>query len=73
MKKLIIRPYSSITRESMSKKRKRESPMPATTAGLLRFFDEEGEGLKLRPEIVVIIAAALIASVIIAHVGFRIM
>jgi len=46
--------------------------MPATTAGLLRFFDEEGEGLKLRPEIVVIIATALIVSVIIAHIGFRV-
>ena len=45
--------------------------MPATTAGLLRFFDEEGEGLKLRPEIVVIIATALIVSVIIAHIGFK--
>jgi len=56
----------------MSKKRKKESPMPATTAGLLRFFDEEGEGLKLRPEIVVIIATALIVSVIIAHIGFRV-
>ncbi len=56
----------------MSKKGKREGPMPATTAGLLRFFEEEGKGLKLRPEIVVVIATALIVSVIIAHVGFRI-
>jgi preprotein translocase subunit Sec61beta len=69
MEKLITN-YQRI-RECMSKKRKKESPMPATTAGLLRFFDEEGEGLKLRPEIVVIIATALIVSVIIAHIGFR--
>lgn len=46
--------------------------MPATTAGLLRFFEEEGYGLKLRPEMVVILAVALMLSVIIAHIGFRI-
>lgn len=46
--------------------------MPATTAGLLRFFDEEGRGLKLKPMIVVILAVVLIASVIIAHIGFRV-
>lgn len=54
------------------RRRRREAPMPATTAGLLRFFEEEGYGLKLRPEIVVILAAALMLSVIIAHIGFRI-
>jgi len=54
------------------KRRRREAPMPATTAGLLRFFEEEGYGLKLRPEMVVILAVALMLSVIIAHMGFRI-
>jgi preprotein translocase subunit Sec61beta len=42
------------------KKRKREAPMPASSAGLLRFFEDETEGIKVRPEAVIIIAAALI-------------
>lgn len=46
--------------------------MPATTAGLLRFFEEEGRGIKLKPEVVVILAVVLMASIIIAHMGFRI-
>ncbi len=39
--------------------------MPATGAGLLRFFEEEGRGLKLRPEIVLIAGIALIAGVVV--------
>ncbi|MEM2104432.1 MAG: preprotein translocase subunit Sec61beta [Candidatus Bathyarchaeia archaeon] len=53
----------------MSKKRKTEStPMPAASAGLLRFFEEETEGVKVRPEILVVAAVALIVVCILAHV-----
>lgn len=34
--------------------------MPAASAGLLRFFEEETPGPKVRPELVVILGAALI-------------
>jgi Preprotein translocase subunit Sec61beta len=47
------------------RRRRREAPMPATGAGLLRFFEEEGKGLKLRPEVVLIAGAALIVGVVI--------
>lgn len=53
------------------KKRKREAPMPAASAGLLRFFEEETSGIKLRPEIVIILAIALIAISLIAHSTFK--
>lgn len=54
----------------MSKRKKNESPMPATSAGLLRFFEEETEGIKVRPEFLVVAAIALIVVCIIARVFF---
>lgn len=44
----------------MSSRRRRESPLPASSAGLLRFFEEDVSLIKLRPEIVVILSLALI-------------
>ena len=43
------------------KRRKREAPMPAASAGLLRFFEEETPGVKVRPEVVVMMSIGLIA------------
>jgi len=57
----------------MSKKKKkgeRKSPMPAASAGLLRFFEEETEGVKVRPEMLVVAATALIVVAALAHVFF---
>ncbi len=51
----------------MSRRRRREAPMPASAAGLLRFFEEEAKGLKVRPEVILIIAGILIAMVILAN------
>lgn len=56
----------------MSRKKKRSdegAPMPAVSAGLLRFFEEETEGIKLRPEIVVVLAIALIVICVLAQLG----
>jgi preprotein translocase subunit Sec61beta len=56
----------------MSKKKKeKKSPMPAASAGLLRFFEEETEGIKIRPEILVVLAVTLIVVAILAQVFFR--
>ena len=53
----------------MSKKKKKESgPMPAASAGLLRFFEEETEGVKVRPEILIASAVALIVVCVLAQV-----
>jgi preprotein translocase subunit Sec61beta len=55
----------------VSKKKKSDSsPMPAASAGLLRFFEEETEGVKVRPEILVAAAISLIVICILAHVFF---
>lgn len=55
----------------MSRRRKRsESPMPAASAGLLRFFEEETEGIKVRPEMLVGLAIALIVVCILAQIYF---
>lgn len=56
----------------MSKKKKeRSAPMPAASAGLLRFFEEETEGVKVRPELLVGLAIALIVICILAHTFFH--
>jgi len=52
--------------------RKREqAPMPAASAGLLRFYEEEAGGIELRPEVIVIAAVALIVVCIVANIFFR--
>jgi len=55
----------------MSKRKKeRKSPMPAASAGLLRFFEEETEGIKIRPEILVVLAITLVVLSVLAKVFF---
>ncbi|MCW4015750.1 MAG: preprotein translocase subunit Sec61beta [Candidatus Bathyarchaeota archaeon] len=57
----------------MSVKRKKQrdgARMPAQGAGLLRFFEEDTRGVKVRPELAVILAVALIAGSILATVFF---
>ncbi len=52
------------------KKSERKSPMPAQSAGLLRFFEEETRGIKVKPELAVFLAVALIIVCILAQVFF---
>jgi len=54
----------------MSKKKKETAPMPAASAGLLRFFEEETEGVKIRPEVLVIFAVALVVISVLAKIFF---
>jgi len=44
--------------------------MPAASAGLLRFFEEETQGIKIRPELVVVLSVALILAAIIGRLLF---
>ena len=44
--------------------------MPAASAGLLRFFEEETEGVKVKPEILVAAAVALVIVCVLANVFF---
>lgn len=41
--------------------------MPATGAGLLRFFEEESKGVKVSPQAVVVTVATLLLIVLIAQ------
>ena len=52
---------------SSKKKKDKKSPMPAASAGLLRFFEEETEGIKVRPELLVVMSIALIIIVALMH------
>jgi preprotein translocase subunit Sec61beta len=45
---------------NMSKKAKKNAPLPASSAGLLRFFEDETKGIKVKPEIILGISGALI-------------
>ncbi|NLD67043.1 MAG: preprotein translocase subunit Sec61beta [Crenarchaeota archaeon] len=54
----------------MRKKKKDSAPMPAASAGLLRFFEEETEGIKVRPELLVAIAVTLIVVSVLANIFF---
>jgi len=55
----------------MSRRRKRKderrAPMPAQSAGLLRFFEEETEGLKVKPELLIFLVIAFIVVSVLAH------
>jgi preprotein translocase subunit Sec61beta len=51
------------------KKRERKAPMPAQSAGLLRFFEEETEGVKVKPEILVILTVGLIITAVLLVAG----
>ena len=42
--------------------------MPAASAGLLRFFEDETPGFKMRPEVVILMAVGLIVVSLFAYV-----
>ena len=43
--------------------------MPAASAGLLRFFEEETHGIRVKPELVVVFGVALIIVCILAQLS----
>lgn len=47
--------------------KKREAPMPMSGAGLMRFFEDETEGIKIQPTYVIVFAVAIIGVVITGH------
>ena len=50
--------------------KKKNAPLPASSAGLLRFFEDETKGVKVKPEIILGITGALIAVSILIRVVF---
>jgi preprotein translocase subunit Sec61beta len=50
--------------------KKRNAPLPASSAGLLRFFEDETRGFKVKPEIVLGITGALIGVSLLIRIIF---
>jgi preprotein translocase subunit Sec61beta len=46
---------------------KKGNQLPASSAGLLRFFEDETEGVKIKPEIVLIASMGLIVASILVN------
>jgi preprotein translocase subunit Sec61beta len=55
-----------MSKSKRGKKRERSAPMPAASAGLLRFFEEETQGIRMRPELVIVLAVGLILASVLA-------
>jgi preprotein translocase subunit Sec61beta len=45
--------------------------MPAASAGLLRFFEEETPGVKIRPEVVIMMAIGLVGVSLFMYLTFK--
>ncbi len=54
----------------MSSSRKKAAPLPASSAGLLRFFEDETKGYKIKPEYVFGIASGFIGISILIKLLF---
>ena len=50
--------------------KKKGNPLPASSAGLLRFFEDETEGVKIKPEIVLGASMGLVATSIAINILF---
>jgi len=59
-----------MSKSRRGKRREKRGPMPMQSAGLLRFFEEETQGIKVRPELVVVLSVALIIAAIVARALF---
>lgn len=55
---------------SRKKKSDKSAPMPAQGAGLLRFFEEETEGIRVKPELLAIFTASFIIICILLQLHF---
>jgi preprotein translocase subunit Sec61beta len=51
--------------------KKKNAPMPASSAGLLRFFEDETEGVKIRPQFILAACMALVIVSILMNLFFR--
>jgi len=50
--------------------KKKNAPLPASSAGLLRFFEDETRGVKVKPEVILGVTGALIVISIIIRIVF---
>jgi preprotein translocase subunit Sec61beta len=50
--------------------KKKNAPLPASSAGLLRFFEDETKGIKIKPEVVLGITGSLIGISLLIRILF---
>jgi preprotein translocase subunit Sec61beta len=63
--------YLNLTTKSLKyMSKKKNAPLPASSAGLLRFFEDETKGVKIKPEIVLGITGGLIGISILIRILF---
>jgi len=55
--------------QKKKKSKKSDAPLPVAGAGLIRFFEEEVEGVKVRPELIIAFSFAFILVVLLARLG----
>ena len=53
--------------------KKKNAPLPASSAGLLRFFEDETRGVKVKPEIVLAITSGLIGISVLIRILFPVL
>jgi len=53
--------------------KKKNAPLPVSSAGLLRFFEDETRGVKVKPEIVLAITGGLIGISVLIRILFPVL
>ena len=53
--------------------KKKNAPLPASSAGLLRFFEDETRGVKVKPEIVLAVTGGLIGISLLIRILFPVL
>ena len=66
---MYLRDDSSRT-STLGEGKKKNAPLPASSAGLLRFFEDETRGVKVKPEVILGVTGALIGISIIIRIVF---
>jgi len=66
---MYLRDDSEIT-FTLGEGKKKNAPLPASSAGLLRFFEDETRGVKVKPEVILGVTGALIGISIIMRIAF---
>ena len=54
-----------------SKRQKDKAPLPASSAGLLRFFEDDTPGFKMNPEVIVGVGVALVIASLLLLAFFK--
>ena len=58
---------SQKNKSARQKRRSADGPMPQGGAGLIRFYQDESNGIKVSPVTVLVLSVLLIVIVILAH------